>query len=610
MVEKKTKDAALPKSEAAAKPRNAVNDVEEHTAKGQTVKLVKRLVRTYLAPYSSKLFLALFLMAVAAAMTAAIAQLMQPILDDVLGGQQTSMILPIGFMVMGTFVIRGLTTYGHAIMMSLISQSIVADIQRDLSNHFMRLDLGFFHDNPSGQLISRVVNDVSIMRMAITDTLTGFGKSVLTLIFLIGVMFYQDWKLSIAAFTVLPFAAIFVAKIGKRLRQISTSIQGEMGNMTDLLSQIFQGIRQVQAYGMETFESERAGRAIDRVRDLNYKSVRIGNLSTPVNEILVGVVFSGIIIYGGYAASRGEMTAGQLGAFLAAFTLAYEPMKKLARLNNTLQIGLGAAVRVLDMIDMEPGIKDAQGASTLKTATPKVEFKGVHFQYEQTDLKALNGLSFTIPSGKVVALVGASGGGKSTVINLIPRFYDVQSGDVLIDGHNITGLTLDSLRSHIALVSQDITIFDDTIGANIAYGRIGASQGEIEEAARKAAAHDFITGFPDGYDTSVGEDGVKLSGGQRQRIAIARAILRDSPILLLDEATSALDNESEKLVQDALEKLQAGRTTLVIAHRLSTVQGADEILVLDNGEIVERGAHADLIKLNAVYAKMHKAGEL
>jgi subfamily B ATP-binding cassette protein MsbA len=290
--------------------------------------------------------------------------------------------------------------------------------------------------------------------------------------------------------------------------------------------------------------------------------------------------------------------------------LAYEPMKKLARLNNTLQIGLGAAVRVLDMIDLEPGIKDKEDAKELKAVSPEIEFKNVHFQYEQGDLKALNDISFTIPSGKVVALVGASGGGKSTVINLIPRFYDVQGGQVLMDGHDITDLTLSSLRSHIALVSQDITIFDDTIGANIAYGRIGASQDEIEEAARKAAAHDFISGFPEGYETSVGEDGVKLSGGQRQRIAIARAILRDAPILLLDEATSALDNESEKLVQGALEELQAGRTTLVIAHRLSTVQGADEILVLDNGEIVERGTHAQLVKLNGVYAKMHKAGEL
>ena len=584
----KTIDAALPKR--------------------STAKLMKRLVKNYMRPYFKEIGIAVFLMAIAAGSTAVVAQLMQPILDDVLNGQDQSLIVPIALFVLCVFIVRGLSTYGHTVIMNKTGQSIVADIQKDLFGHFMGLDLEFFHANPSGQLISRVVNDVNVMRIAMSDTMTGLGKSILTLVFLTAVMFYQDWKLSIAAFAIFPFAAIFVATLGKRLRKVSKSIQSELGNLSDRLSQTFQGIRQVQAYGMEKEESLRAAEAIDTVKRLNIKAVRIGNLSTPVNEILVGFVFCGIIIYGGFAAARGEMTAGQLGAFLAAFTLAYEPMKKLAKLNNILQTGLGASERVFDMIDNPPKIADAPNAKGLRVKTPSIAFNNVEFHYEEEKAKALEGVSFEIPSGKVTALVGPSGAGKTTIMNLIPRFYDVTNGSIEIDGKDLRDLKLQSLRKHIALVSQDITIFDDTIGANIAYSKPGASQKEIEKAAKAAAAHDFISEFPDGYKTAVGEDGVKLSGGQRQRIAIARAILRDAPILLLDEATSALDNESEKLVQDALEQLQSGRTTLVIAHRLSTVQNADEIIVLDEGKIAEQGKHNALLKKNGLYTQMYKAG--
>lgn len=568
-----------------------------------------RLVKTYLRPHVRLLVLALVFMLVAAAATAAIAQLIQPVLDDVLNGKKAHMILPVGAAVFLTFIARGVSTYYHTTLMNRVGQSIVADIQSDLFSHFLDLDLAFFHENPSGQLVSRVVNDVNIMRIAVSDSLTGIGKSLLTLVFLVGVMFYQDWKLSLAAFAIFPFASLFVVRLGRRLRRVSTSIQSELGHLSDRLSQIFQGIRQVQAYGMEDYERKCANVAIGRVRDLNMKSVRVGNMSTPVNEMLVGLVFCGIIIYGGYEAAAGRMSAGQLGAFLAAFTLAYEPMKKLAKLNNTLQMGLGAAERVFEMIDRRSAVHNRPEAGSLQSSgAVAIEFRDVGFSYAGAEARALDRIAFTAPAGKVTALVGPSGGGKSTVINLIPRFYDVDEGQICLNGVDVRNIDLKSLRGHIALVSQDITIFDDTVEANIGYGKAGATRDDIVRAAKAAAAHEFIERFPQGYETRVGEDGVKLSGGQRQRLSIARAILRDAPVLLLDEATSALDNESEKMVQQALEKLREGRTTIIIAHRLSTVREADQIIVLDHGKIVEIGMHTDLIERKGLYARMYETG--
>lgn len=584
-------------------------DTEELLDK-KTTALVKRLVREYLRPYVGQLALAFIFMAVAAAMTAGIAQLMQPVLDDVLSADgQGNDIWFIATLVFGVFLFRGIATYLHTIIMNKIGQSIVADIQKSLFEKFMVMDLAFFHANPSGQLISRVVNDVNVMRAAVSDSLTGLGKSTLTLIFLIAVMFYQDWVLSIAAFIIFPFAAGFVSYLGRKLRLVSGDIQDEMAGLSDILSQIFQGIRQVKAYGMESYETGRAGRAIDKVKTLNIKSVRVGNLSTPVNEVLVGLVLMGVIGYGGVQVASGEMTAGQLGAFMAAFIMAYEPMKKLAKLNNALQMGLGAAERVFNFMDNDVRIFnkiDAQELSVQKS--PEIEFSNVEFQYEESDIKALNKISFKAYPGGVTALVGPSGGGKSTVINLIPRFYDVTGGLITVNGNDIRDVTMESLRAQMALVSQDITIFDETVLNNIRYSRQDASKEDVIAAAKMAAAHEFIEGMPQGYDTILGEDGVRLSGGQKQRIAIARAILRDAPVLLLDEATSALDNESEQLVQKALKELEKGRTTIVIAHRLSTVQNADQIIVLDKGEIAETGKHNELIKKKGLYAKMYEAG--
>jgi len=327
-----------------------------------------------------------------------------------------------------------------------------------------------------------------------------------------------------------------------------------------------------------------------------------------VNEVLVGFILFGVIVYGGHQAAQGEMTAGQLGAFLTAFIMAYEPMKKLARLNNAIQMGLGAAERIFQVLDETPNIQSKENAPALESANKDIVFTDAQFQYESAEDKAIKSLSFTAPAGKVTALVGPSGGGKTTILNLIPRFYDITGGVIAIGYQDIRDISIESLRASIALVSQDITIFDTTVYENIAYGKVGATQEEVEAAAKAAAAHDFILAMDQGYETQVGEEGVKLSGGQRQRISIARAILRNAPILLLDEATSALDNESEKAVQGALKALEKGRTTIVIAHRLSTIQDADQILVVNHGEITDRGTHDELLKNSILYTNMHKAG--
>ena len=569
---------------------------------------IKRLVEGYVVPHRGKMLAGVFFMLIEAGLTALLAWLMQPLMDRVLGGQETALIVPFGFLILMTFTIRGLSSYMHSIIMNKVGQSVVGDIQKDLFSHFMSLDLAFYHANPSGQLISRVINDVNIMRMAVTESTVAFGKSLLTLIFLIAVMFIQNWKLALIALTIFPMATFMVANIGRKIRKVSKSIQGETAHLSDRLSQIFQGIRQVKAYGAEEHEKERANHAIDTVRKLVIKAVRIGHMATPMNEVLIGAVVCGIVIYGGYEIVQKNMTLGQLTAFLAAFTLAYEPMKKLARLNNSVQMAVGAAERVFHMMDIKPSIADKPDALTLNASHSEVTFDNVAFVYDQKELRALDGVSFTARPGKVTALVGPSGGGKSTIINMIPRFYDPQSGAVKIDGLDLRDVTLSSLRAHIALVSQDITIFDDTVESNIAYGIKNASRDDIRRAAEAAAADKFIGELEKGYQTRLGEDGVKLSGGQKQRIAIARAILRNAPILLLDEATSALDNESEKAVQAALAELEKGRTTIVIAHRLSTVQNADQIIVLDKGKIAEQGRHEELLANNGLYARMYRTG--
>ncbi|CAK0767841.1 ATP-dependent lipid A-core flippase [Azospirillaceae bacterium] len=566
--------------------------------------LIRRILAEYLYPHRWRLASALFFMSIAAATTGAMAKLMEPVMDDVFQQHDRRLVVPIAIAILTAFSIRGFSDYLHSIQMNHIGQKMVADIQKNLYSHLIRADLAFFHGTSAGQLISRVINDVGVMRGTVAECLTSIGKSTLTLLFLIAVMFYQDWALAFGAFVAFPLAGWFVARVGRRTRRVSASTQAELGHFSTVLNQTFQGVRHVKAYGMEMHERTRVSAIIDRLFSLVHKAFRVAAMTTPVSEVLSGVAIVTIVVYGGFRVIDGISTVGELMSFITAFLLAYEPMKRLSKLNTQLQSGLAAAQRIFELLDIKPTLFDKPDAKLLEVERFDIRFDNVTFEYRK-DAPALRGVSLDISAGNTVALVGPSGSGKSTVLNLIPRFYDVTGGAVTVGGLDVRDLAMSSLRSRIALVSQEVALFDDTIRANIAYGQFNASEESIVTAAKLAAAHEFIVRLPLGYDTEVGEHGVKLSGGQRQRISIARAMLRDAPILLLDEATSALDTESERIVQTALRTLQAGRTTLVIAHRLSTVVDADRIYVLDQGEVAEVGKHAELMRMGGIYSRLY-----
>ncbi len=568
--------------------------------------LFRRLWTAYIRPYRSRLGVAIFFMTLSAASTAGLAKMMEPIIDDVFKAENVHMLHFISLVVLGLFIAKGIASYGESITMNYIGQRIISNLQGDLFHHLVHADLGYLHQTSTGALISRCTNDVSLMRGLVSNAITNLGKDFLTVICLISIMFYQDWLLSLLSLLVLPVAVLPIARFGKKMRKVSTSTQKETGSFLSLLKEIFQGARLVKAYNMESYEIGRARAAIEDLLKLSIKSNRIKSLTSPLMETLGGLAIVVVISYGGHQVITGHNTAGAFFSFISAFLLAYEPLKRLANLNAVLQEGLAATTRVFSVLDEEPAIKN--GPKKLPQGKRwEIEFRGVFFHYlgsEETRTNVLKNINLKIAPNSLVAFVGPSGSGKSTLLNLIPRFYDPTQGVIQLGDHSLQDLTLHSLRQSIALVSQEITLFDDTIKANILYGDPSASEAQIMKAAKQAAAHDFILKLPQGYDTIIGESGLRLSGGQRQRLAIARAFLKNAPILLLDEATSSLDSESEKQVQEALNRLMRGRTCLVIAHRLSTVRNADTIFVMQEGSVVEKGTHDQLLAQKSLYAQL------
>jgi subfamily B ATP-binding cassette protein MsbA len=546
----------------------------------------------------------LFMAAIAAA-TGGQARLIEPALDRVLvtGDTQLVWMIPLAFFAIS--VLKGFASYGQSVLMQQVGLRVVTTVQSQMFERIVAADLAFIQGDATGKLISRFTNDVNYLRNAVIKTVTGSVRDLLTVIVLVGVMFYTHWVMAMLVFVVFPLSLWPIIYIGRRLRRIAANTQAELGVLTALLDDVFKGARQVKAYGMEAHEQQRADTMFESIFRFVLKSAAVRARSYPIMESLGGLAIASVLCYGGYQVLNGETTVGKLIAFLTALVMAYQPVRGLAAMNASLQEGLAAAQRIFAMIDHRPSIVDAPDAAPLKVGRGVIRLDGVHFAYGG-DIPALRGVTIDIPAGATVALVGPSGAGKSTVLNLLLRFHDVSDGSITIDGQDIRQATIQSLHQSIALVSQEIGLFDISVRDNIAYGDPHADDAAIVAAAKAAAAHEFIAELPQGYDTRIGERGLRLSGGQRQRLSIARAMLRDAPILLLDEATSALDTQSEQQVRAALKRLMANRTTLVIAHRLSTIADADIIYVLDNGQVAEQGTNAELLARGGLYARLSR----
>ena len=568
-------------------------------------KTLLRLFNNYVKKHLTKLILALFLSLVVASSTGAIAWLLDPAVKKIFIDQDKTMMLLIPIAIALTFTIKGASLYAARTILILISNNVVRTLQTQLASCILKSDISTIESKHSGKYIAHFFYDVGQVSQLVGAGVLNVMKDSLTLIVLVALMFYQNWNLALFAIIMMPLAVIVAKSLGKRINKAVAESSKIEGGLTSYLTEVIKGTRMIKIYQQENFEFDRSTQKIGERTQIQIKIGKILIRATPIMEFLTGIMIAGFIYYSGFMIARGEMQINNFFSFLTAMMLAYQPIRSLATINMLFNQGAVGADRVFNVLDAEPSIQEIKSSVNLNIEKGSIKFEEVSFSYANTKQQAIKNISFSVEGGTTVALVGHSGAGKSTIVNLIPRFYDPKNGLVYIDNQNISSVSLSSLRKNISMVSQDIILFDDTILANIAYANRDASDKQIKEACDFAAASEFIEKLPQKFQTIIGENGIRLSGGEKQRISIARAFLKNSPIILLDEATSSLDAESEEKVQNAVMNLTKNKTTLVIAHRLSTIIRSDKIILINQGEISDFGTHKELLNSSAIYKNLY-----
>jgi len=570
------------------------------------IEIVKRLYKSYTKKYLKNIFTAFFFSILLAASTSSVAYLLDPAIKELFIEQNQSLILIIPFAIVLAFAIKGASLYLARVIMIGVSEEVKKDIQNDIFSSLLKADTKIIDDKHSGKFIANLTNDVAMITNLLSTVVLNLFKDSLTLIGLLSVMFYQNWKLSLIAIIMIPLASLAAKSLGKRISKVTTQQMNRAGILTSYLMEMFKNHKLIKIFQREKFEKQRAFEFINNLKESTKKIAIVFVRASPIMEFLTGIMIAFLIFFAAKLIMKNELEVNNFFSFLAAMMLAYQPVRSIATVNISIQQGISGAMRVLPIIDDVPEVKEKINAENIKIKEGTIRFENIYFKYPNTDKEILKSIDLSFIGGKMTALVGHSGAGKSTILNLIPRFYDSNRGDIKIDDQSIYNSTIYSLRKNISLVSQDTTLFDDTIKNNIAYADEKASQDEIEQAAKLSFADEFIEKLPNKYETLIGENGIRLSGGEKQRLSIARAILKKSSIILLDEATSSLDAETEDKIQRAINFLTKGRTTIVIAHRLSTILNSNKIYVIDGGTVNGEGTHKELLETSNVYKNFYQ----